>query len=159
MTRQVLLHEAKTEADKGYREPRDHSEVSRRPRPRARILIVDDEPLFGQTISLLLGIEHEVLVEHSGRGALGVLSNDADFDLVLCDLSLPDMNGPEIYARVSEQRPDLARRFVFVTGGAFTESTREFMERHDGFRLEKPFRISELERLLDLVCANSAISA
>lgn len=159
MTRQALLQEATTEADNGYLEPRDRSEVSRRPRPRARILIVDDEPLFGQTISLLLGIEHEVVVEHSGRTALVRLTNDADFDLVLCDLSLPDMNGAQIYERVSQQRPDLARRFVFVTGGAFTESTREFMERHNGLSLEKPFRISELERLLELVCARSKISA
>lgn len=158
MTRLALLHEATTDADKS-REPKERSEASRRPRPRARILIVDDEPLFGQTISLLLGPEHEVTVELSGKSGLLRLESDPHFDLVLCDLSLPDMNGPEIYERVSAQWPELASRFVFVTGGAFTDFTREFMERHNGMSLEKPFRIHELERLLDRVPGRTRISS
>ncbi len=126
----------------------DRSEVTRRP-PSARILVIDDEPLFGQTMSMLLGVQHDVVVERNGYDALRRLKNDRRFDFVLCDVSLPDLQGPELYELVARHDPELASRFVFVTGGAFTEATRDFMKRYEGARLEKPFSLSELERLFD----------
>ncbi len=129
-------------------EARDRSEVTRRP-PRARILVVDDEPLFGQTMTMLLGVQHEVVVERNGYDALRRLQADRRFDFVLCDVSLPDLQGPDIYELVARRDPELASRFVFVTGGAFTDSTRDFMTRYEGARLEKPFTLADLEELFE----------
>ena len=61
---------------------------------------------------------------------------------MLCDVSLPDIEGPALYDEVVRRDPELARRFVFVTGGAFNDSTREFLRRYQGPRLDKPFPIS-----------------
>ncbi|HEY2409261.1 MAG TPA: ATP-binding protein [Polyangiaceae bacterium] len=116
--------------------------------PPSRILIIDDEPLLGQTLSYAFKGRHDVVSCTSGRDALARLEKDARFDLVLCDLMMPDIGGAAVYQAVLRDRPSLAARFVFITGGAFTEKAREFLEQHPGARLEKPFTINEVERLL-----------
>ena len=148
MERLVELPRCSNEEETFCEDPRDHSQVAASPR-RKRILIVDDEPLFGQTMTMLLGPEHEVVVAPTGREGLQWLLLERRFDLVLCDVSLPDIEGPALYDEVVRRDPELARRFVFVTGGAFNESAREFLRRYQGPRLDKPFPISALERLLE----------
>jgi CheY-like chemotaxis protein len=148
MERLLELPGCSNEEDTFREDPRDHSQVSASPR-RHRILIVDDEPLFGQTMLMLLGTEHEVVVERTGRAGLQRLLVDRPFDLVLCDVSLPDIEGPALYEEAVRRDADLAQTFVFVTGGAFNESTREFLRRYKGARLDKPFSLTALERLLE----------
>jgi len=116
--------------------------------PRARLLVIDDEPLIGTTLTYALEDEYDVVVTTSGRAALALLAQDPLFDLVLCDLTMPGMGGPAVYEAISRDYPELAPRFVFMTGGAFTEGMRSFLEEHPGARLEKPFAIHDLERFL-----------
>lgn len=124
---------------------------------RARILIIDDEPLLGQTLRFAFQDKHDVEVASSGREALDRLGADADFDLVLCDLMMPDVSGEHVYRAVSERAPGLLPRFVFMTGGAFTERAQEFLAQFAGRQLEKPFNIDEVELLLsDLSSAGAA---
>jgi two-component system, cell cycle sensor histidine kinase and response regulator CckA len=123
---------------------------------RARILIIDDEPLLGQTLRFAFQDRHDVEVAASGREALERLSADTDFDLVLCDLMMPDVSGEHVYRAVSERTPGLLPRFVFMTGGAFTERAQEFLAHFDGRQLEKPFNIDEVESLLTDISAGSA---
>jgi signal transduction histidine kinase len=125
-------------------------EAEAKPVP-SRVLIIDDEPLLGQTMSYAFRGTHEVVVATSGRDALERLASDTRFDLVLCDLMMPDMNGSSVYEAVQRDRPELAKRFVFMTGGAFTDRAREFLAQHQGAHLEKPFNIDEVERLLGQV--------
>jgi nitrogen-specific signal transduction histidine kinase/CheY-like chemotaxis protein len=115
---------------------------------RARILIIDDEPLLGQTLRFAFQDKHDVDVAASGREALDRLASDADYDLVLCDLMMPDVSGEHVYRAVSQQTPGLLPRFVFMTGGAFTERAQEFLAQFAGRQLEKPFNIDEVELLL-----------
>jgi PAS domain S-box-containing protein len=115
---------------------------------RARILVVDDEPKLAATLRIGLGDLFDVEVCESGVDALSVLSGDRGFDLVLCDLMMPEMSGMDLFDRVSESDPELARRFVFMTGGAFTDRARRFLQDHRPRRLEKPFPLVEVERLL-----------
>lgn len=115
---------------------------------RARILIIDDEPLLGQTLRFAFQDKHDVEVASSGREALDRLGADSDFDLVLCDLMMPDVSGEHVYRAVSERAPSLLPRFVFMTGGAFTERAQEFLAQFAGRQLEKPFNIDEVELLL-----------
>jgi CheY-like chemotaxis protein len=126
----------------------DRSRVSAAP-PRRRLLVVDDEPLFGKTMSLLLGEQHEVIVEPTGRQGLRRMLDDGWFDLVLCDVSLPDLDGPAIYARLASERPEVLERFVFVTGGVFHDSVMNFFSTYRGLLLEKPFPIDTLEILIE----------
>ena len=123
---------------------------------RARILIIDDEPLLGQTLRFAFQDKHDVEVASSGREALERLGADADFDLVLCDLMMPDVSGEHVYRAVSEHTPGLLPRFVFMTGGAFTERAQEFLAQFAGRQLEKPFNIDEVELLLSELSAAGA---
>ncbi|MFO7177889.1 MAG: ATP-binding protein [Pseudomonadota bacterium] len=121
-------------------------------RPRttgARILVVDDEPLLGQTLSFAFRGKHEVVVAVSGREALARLAVDSRYDLVLCDLMMPDVSGQNVFEAVRRDHPELLSRFVFMTGGAFTERAQEFLEQHSGRTIEKPFTMAEIERVLD----------
>ena len=148
MERHLELPRCANEEESFCDDPRDRPRVAATP-GRKRILIVDDEPLFGQTMTMLLGAEHEVVVARTGGEGLERLLLERTFDLVLCDVSLPDIEGPALYEEVLRRDAELARRFVFVTGGAFNDSAREFLCRYQGPRLDKPFSLSALERLLE----------
>lgn len=115
---------------------------------RTRILVVDDEPKLGATLALALGERFEVEVVDNGRDAQRLLERDGGFDLVLCDLMMPEVSGMDLYERVSAVRPALAARFVFMTGGAFTERARAFLKAHRPRRIEKPFPLERVEELL-----------
>lgn len=122
----------------------------------ARILIVDDEPLLGQTLLYAFKGRHDVTICTSGRDALTRLQTDARFDLVLCDLMMPDVSGAAVYDSVKVSHPELAKRFVFMTGGAFTDKARDFLAQHPGAQLEKPFNIAEIEKILRQFAAKPA---
>jgi two-component system, cell cycle sensor histidine kinase and response regulator CckA len=122
----------------------------------SRILIIDDEPLLGQTLLYAFKGRHDVSICTSGREALSRLETDTAFDLVLCDLMMPDVNGAAVYASVQRDHPALAERFVFMTGGAFTARAREFLSQHAGAQLEKPFNIADIEKLLGQFAATAA---
>ncbi|HLV65815.1 MAG TPA: ATP-binding protein [Polyangiaceae bacterium] len=129
--------------------PAPSVEVERPRTTGARILVVDDEPLLGQTLSFAFRGKHEVIVAVSGREALARLAVDSRYDLVLCDLMMPDVSGQNVFEAVRRDHPELLSRFVFMTGGAFTERAQEFLEQHSGRTIEKPFSMTEIERVLD----------
>ena len=117
------------------------------PGARASVVVVDDEPLVGRSIRRALR-GHDVEVFTSGEEAIARLCSTAPFDVVFCDLMMPETNGMEVFRRVSERCPEVASRFVFMTGGAFTQSAREFLKNSTLVCLEKPF---ELRQIRDLV--------
>ncbi len=86
-------------------------------RARARVLIVEDEEIVRVLLQELLRRQGacRITLAHNGADGLAALAV-ADYDLVLSDIRMPVMNGTELYLRARESRPDLARRFVFVTG-------------------------------------------
>jgi CheY-like chemotaxis protein len=107
---------------------------------RPRLLLIDDDPRLGQTLSIGLGDRAELVQARTGAEALGMLPG---FDLVLCDINLPDIPGMDVYDRAP---PDLRAKFVFTTGGAITDRAREFLATAP--RLDKPFRLEQLEAVL-----------
>jgi len=125
----------------------------------ARILIIDDEPLLGQTLLYAFKGRHEVSICTSGRAGLSRLQQDAQFDLVLCDLMMPDVSGAAVFEAVKRDHPELVPHFVFMTGGAFTDRAREFLSQHAGAQLEKPFNIADIEKILRQFAAARAVMA
>ncbi|MBI3202246.1 MAG: response regulator [Myxococcales bacterium] len=111
---------------------------------RARVLVVDDEELVAETVSRALAESYDVQVSTSARDALKVLANDPGFDVVLCDLLMPDMSGMDLYRALAEAQPGLEESLVFMTGGAFTQRARDFLARVRNPRLEKPFELDQL---------------
>ncbi|MGZ3420874.1 MAG: hybrid sensor histidine kinase/response regulator [Polyangiales bacterium] len=112
--------------------------------PRRRILVIDDEPLVVSMIARTLGDRHDVVGEVTARDGLA-RALDEPFDLVLCDLMMPELSGMELHAQVAKKRPGLEQKFVFVTGGSFTRAAREFLDAVPNGRIMKPFSSSDLE--------------
>ncbi len=81
-----------------------------------RILVIDDEPGIRTLVTRMLG-DHEVAAAESGPGALAMIARGERFDLILCDVLMPEMPGPAVRAALTRAAPDQARRMVFVTGG------------------------------------------
>lgn len=121
------------------------------PRSRGRILIVDDEPAVALSLSHELGRRHEVQIARSAEEAGAALESGVHFDAILCDLVMPDETGMALYDRVRRTRPDLADRFVFMTGGAFLPDAASFLSRAGRPYLEKPFDLAGLRRIIDRV--------
>jgi CheY-like chemotaxis protein len=109
---------------------------------------VDDDVLVARTLVRLLG-DHKVEVSTSGHDALNrLLGKDGQFDLVLCDLMMPDMTGMDLFEEVQRRAPALAERFVFISGGGVTERSRRFIETHGARVLIKPIDGRELTEIL-----------
>jgi two-component system, cell cycle sensor histidine kinase and response regulator CckA len=113
---------------------------------RGRILVVDDEEAICKTMKRLLGRQHEIVTAVSAARAREILQADRAFDLILCDMMMPDMSGMELHALVDAQDHALAERFVFVTGGAFTPAASRYLSNVGNRRIEKPFDTAELEQ-------------
>jgi CheY-like chemotaxis protein len=127
-------------------EPPDESVPAAESRTRPRMLLIDDEPNLGVTLTTGLREHADVVSVRSGREGIKLLLDDGGFDLILCDLMMPDLTGMDVFEQVTQKRPELRGRFVFTTGGAVTERARKFIE--GAQRLDKPFRLEQVEELL-----------
>jgi signal transduction histidine kinase len=120
-----------------------------------RILVIDDEPLIASAISRALR-RHEVSVVEDGRHAIEILSGDRQFDIILCDLMMPDLTGMDVYRWVADHRPGLERRFVFMTGGTFTPKSQAFLDSVSNDRISKPFDFARFRKLVDFMLRQRA---
>ena len=88
----------------------------------------------------------------TGREAQRLLS-DRDYDAILCDLRMPDMDGQALYGWLEENRAHLCRRTAFVTGDALSRAAGDFLARSGRPVLEKPFAPEEVRRLVAALAA------
>jgi len=114
--------------------------------PRVRILLVDDDELVRTSVKRVLA-RHDVTTESDGDAAIPRIL-EGDYDLVLCDLMMPGKSGMDVFHEVVATRPDLAPRFVFISGGASTAEAEQFLEDHAPRRLDKPFGTEALRKLV-----------
>jgi CheY-like chemotaxis protein len=114
--------------------------------PRARILLVDDEPALLKTIERMLIREHDVVALPSARQAAEIIGRGERFDAILSDLMMPDMTGIELHATLSQTAPDQARRMIFMSGGALTPEAVKFFDSQANPSLDKPFSPSALRK-------------
>ena len=105
---------------------------------RAAVLVVDDEPAIGLALRRVLR-DHDVTVVTTGRAAIELLASGRDFDVIFSDLMMPQMTGQELHDEILRRWPEHAARVVFITGGAFTNAAKEFLERVENHRINKPF--------------------
>jgi two-component system NtrC family sensor kinase len=115
---------------------------------RLSVLIVDDEGDIGGLLAEILADEgHHAETMTEGRGAPERLAA-GDIDFVFTDLRMPGLDGPSLYAEVTRRMPELADRFVFMTGDMLSLQTQEFLEKMNSPRLAKPFGIEDVRRVL-----------
>jgi CheY-like chemotaxis protein/anti-sigma regulatory factor (Ser/Thr protein kinase) len=125
-------------------------------RMRGRLLLIDDEDMMLNAVSRVLD-GHEVVVMKDARSALSRLENDDRFDIVLCDLMMPNMTGMDFYEELLRRRPDIAHRVVFMTGGAMTPKTQDFLDTVPNRRIQKPFSGSDLQGMVQRILAEDSV--
>jgi PAS domain S-box-containing protein len=113
-----------------------------------RVLVVDDDVFVARSIRRLLRPQHEVTLALSGRQALGLIRN-TDYDVIFCDVMMPEMTGMELHAAVSKQNAKLSERFVFITGGPFTPEARQLFDAVTNPCIQKPFTPGDLASVLE----------
>ncbi|MFO0712721.1 MAG: response regulator [Sandaracinus sp.] len=113
-----------------------------------RVLVIDDDVLLGSALRRMLSTKHEVTVLTNGRDALDKLDAGERFDVILCDLMMPEITGMELHAEMVKRVPHQAEKIVFMTGGAFTQSARHFLETVPNRRVEKPFDVATIRRVV-----------
>jgi PAS domain S-box-containing protein len=126
---------------------------------RPRVLIVDDDPAVAKTLGRILADEHACTLALGGREAIARVEGGERYDVILCDLSMPDVGGEEVHRAIEAAAPDQAQRIVFVSGGAFTASSHSFLARVDNPRIDKPFEAQAIRTLVgDLVARGAPTS-
>ncbi len=115
---------------------------------RGRVLIIDDEPLVVAALRRCLAPDHDVFTSIHAAEVLDRIEKGERFDVIVCDLMMPEMTGMDLHSRLSQSRPADAARMVFLTGGAFTSEAREFLDRVTNQRVEKPFDPPALRALI-----------
>jgi PAS domain S-box-containing protein len=110
------------------------------------ILIIDDEPGIVSALAYLLRRDgYYVDTASNGRRALEQLQGQP-YDLILCDLRMPELDGPGLYQEIAAHLPHLLSRMIFLTGDTLSPEAREFLEKAGVARLNKPFRAAEVRR-------------
>jgi two-component system NtrC family sensor kinase len=112
------------------------------------VLVVDDEPGITSALAYLLRRDGYVVdTAPNGRLALHKLQ-ERSYDLILCDLRMPELDGPGLYRELEERLPHLLPRLIFLTGDTLSPEAREFLEKVGGARLNKPFRAADVRRMV-----------
>jgi DNA-binding NtrC family response regulator len=118
------------------------------PSRRGRVLVIDDEPLITRVLQRGL-TRHDVIVACHARDALARIQQGETFDIILCDLLMPDINGIDLHDYLAREHPAIAPRVVFMTGGAFTARAKQFLSRVSNERIDKPFSLAQINRLVE----------
>jgi nitrogen-specific signal transduction histidine kinase/CheY-like chemotaxis protein len=119
------------------------------PPRRGKVLVIDDEPSILKALERLLVTEHDVtLASAAGEARDRILSGDR-YDVILCDLMMPQMTGMDLHAELLQAVPEQASRMVFLTGGAFTPDARAFLDGVPNQRIEKPFDTQHLRSIIN----------
>jgi two-component system NtrC family sensor kinase len=108
------------------------------------LLLVDDDKQLASALQWILADENFLVdVAYDGDEAMEKVATAA-YDAVVCDLMMPRLRGDEFYLRAREIQPELAERFIFITGFAADPRIHEFLTQHDVKYLVKPFAVEGL---------------
>lgn len=122
--------------------PRESSAVH--PQPLKAVLLVDDDKQLASALQWILADENYLVdVAFDGQEAMLKIKVH-QYDAVICDVLMPRLRGDDFYLQAREIRPELAKRFIFITGFAADSDIRDFLETSGMKHLEKPFQIDDL---------------
>ena len=113
---------------------------------RGIVALIDDEPSVLLALQRVLGPHHDVKSFSQPLHALEALP-ELHPDVIFCDVMMPEMSGAEIYNRLRATHPTLAERLIFMTGGAFSSTAREFLDEVQRPILDKPFTAEAVRRM------------
>lgn len=121
---------------------------SQPPTRRKAVLVVDDEPAFTIMLAEVFSRDNFVVeTAADGEEALKKLEQRS-YDVILCDVRMPRLNGPGFYRVIEQRAPALLSRVLFVTGAILSPETRAFLRQTDAPVLEKPFSLGEISKVV-----------
>jgi CheY-like chemotaxis protein len=115
-------------------------------RRRGRVLIVDGD--YGRWLQHVLSHDHDVEVESQGGEVIRRIDAGACFDVILCDVIMPDCTGPELCANLAERHPDQAASLVLITDGRMPERDRDAIGRMPNLCIRRPFDADGMRALV-----------
>jgi PAS domain S-box-containing protein len=118
--------------------------VPRSARRGRRILVVDDEPVVAHLIADTLRQQGFVVRLHTDSRRALQEATEKNFDLIICDIRMPEVDGPAFHRLLQERKPALAHRLLFTTGDTLARETLRFLEQVHLPNLAKPFHVDEL---------------
>lgn len=117
---------------------------------KQRILIIDDEVSIIRGIKLLLEDKYDVMTASSGKEGLDLITQEkGNFDLILCDITMPDINGARLFLSIAGKHKHLEDRFMFMTGGPYGGFLDEFGISKEIPYLTKPFNSKDLHHSIE----------
>jgi PAS domain S-box-containing protein len=123
---------------------------------RARVLVIDDDVAVLRAYRRMLSARHDVVLASGGAEGLSTLEKDEEFDVVLCDVMMPQLDGPMVYEALRARAPRLLDKVVFCSGGAFTPRAKEFLASIRNPFLSKPIDPPALESIIQKARARRA---
>ncbi len=119
-----------------------------------RILVVDDEPNIQSVLAQSLQRRGYIVdIASNGLDGLAHLSR-ASYDLILCDIRMPGINGVDFYRQVQAKDKNIAKKIIFITGDTANKTTRDFIEENQVKCLRKPFELADLLQVVQLAGEN-----
>jgi DNA-binding response OmpR family regulator len=126
------------------------------PQPLKAVLVVDDDQQLASALQWIL-VDENYLVDVAFDGEEAMLKVKVlEYDVVICDLMMPRLRGDQFYLKAKELRPNIADRFIFITGHATDAEIIDFLVERGMKHLVKPFRIEELIRSVKQLLAGQA---
>jgi signal transduction histidine kinase/ActR/RegA family two-component response regulator len=126
----------------------DEDDADRTPRRRTALVVDDEESNAALVKRVLAGAGYDVESTTLSRRALAMIERTA-YDAVISDVKMPELSGQELYGRVCQIRPEMARRFIFITGDIDGEDTRQFLTETRCSYFLKPFNLEKLTAAVD----------
>jgi len=125
-------------------------------RVKPAVLIVDDDAQLRRALDRLLRSTFRVTAAASGAEALSRLASGDDFEAILCDLNMADMDGVQLFTELERRRVELSSRVIFLSGGGINPAQHAFLSTTANPVLEKPVGRQELFDALHGLIVRSA---
>lgn len=126
----------------------DEADAGQPPRRRKALVVDDEESNAALVRRVLAGAGYDVESTTLSRRALVMIERTA-YDAVIADVKMPELSGQELYGRVCQIRPEMARRFIFITGDIEGDDTRQFLNETRCTYFLKPFNLDKLTAAVD----------
>lgn len=115
-----------------------------------RVLVAEDDPDCRSAVSDILKAEHEVSAVENGKEAIIRLAGE-DYDLIIIDCMMPGLNGFELYKWLLDNRAELRKKVIFITGDIFVPEIKSFLDATGCQYVTKPFAMEDFKRAVNTV--------